>query len=147
MNNEDRVIELIAESHERKLTRAEKSIVNKAKWIDRKDDIHAMHEKKALARQPIGTAIGNKQRMTEFKELLLSQENGSRVIRKVLEIAMDDGNPGQMGALKLCIDRQLPMSMFEAKAGGQRTAISISIVGIGESATTIDNDTGNVTDV
>ena len=132
MNNEDRVIELIAESHERKLTRAEKSIVNKAKWIDRKDDIHAVHEKKALARQPVGTAIGNKQRMTEFKELLLSQENGSRVIRKVLEIAMDDGNPGQMGALKLCLDRQLPMSMFEATKNQPRSQIQINITGIGE---------------
>jgi hypothetical protein len=47
-----------------------------------------------------------------------------------VEIALNDDHPGQMAALKMCIDRTLPVSMFE-KDKSQRTAVTISITGIG----------------
>jgi len=144
---EDEIVRLLAESFERKLNRAERSIVNKAEWASKPGPIHVISEKKEAARMPVGTPLGNKQRIQQFKEMLLTQENGNKVIGKILAIAMNDEHPGQMNALKMCIDRQLPVSMFEAKAGGQRTAISISITGINDVATVIENDTGDVTDV
>jgi hypothetical protein len=44
-----------------------------------------------------------------------------------------------MAALKLCMDRMLPVTLFE-KEGKQRSAITINITGIGEvtQAQTID---------
>lgn len=87
-----------------------------------------------LARQPIGTPLGNRQRMQEFKNKLLTEENGNRILAKVLEVAMDDENPGQMTALKLCMDRMLPTSLFDdEKKSGDRPSITINISGIGES--------------
>ncbi len=37
-----------------------------------------------------------------------------------------------MAALKMAMDRILPLSMFEKDAKGQRNAIQINITGIGE---------------
>ena len=87
-----------------------------------------------LARQPIGTPLGNRQRMQEFKNKLLTEENGNRILAKVLEVAMDDEHPGQMSAIKLCMDRMLPTSLFDdEKKSGDRPSITINISGIGES--------------
>ena len=57
---------------------------------------------------------------------------GDRVINKIVEIAMTDGHPVQGAALKMCIDRVLPLSYFEKdKAGnGGTPQISINITGI-----------------
>jgi len=86
-----------------------------------------------VSRMPIGTPVGNKQRLQAFKEKLLTDHNGTNVIRKTLEIAMDDDHPGQMAALKLCMDRMLPTSMFdESKRNEGRTAIQINIRGIND---------------
>ena len=46
------------------------------------------------------------------------------------EIAMNDEHPAQMAAIKLCMDRMLPVSLFE-KEGKQRSAVNITISGIG----------------
>jgi hypothetical protein len=55
----------------------------------------------------------------------------------VIDIALNDDHPGQMAALKMCIDRTLPISMFE-KDKSQRSAVTINITGLGESPTIID---------
>jgi hypothetical protein len=44
---------------------------------------------------------------------------------------MNDEHPAQLAAIKLCMDRMLPVSMFE-KEGKSRSAITINITGIGE---------------
>ena len=44
---------------------------------------------------------------------------------------MNDEHPAQLAAIKLCMDRMLPVSMFE-KEGKQRNAVTINITGIGE---------------
>jgi hypothetical protein len=44
---------------------------------------------------------------------------------------MNDEHPAQMAAIKLCMDRMLPVSLFE-KEGKQRSAVTINITGIGE---------------
>jgi hypothetical protein len=49
----------------------------------------------------------------------------------VIQIALNDEHPGQMAALKMCMDRTLPIGMFE-KDKNQRSAITINITGLGE---------------
>ena len=70
------------------------------------------------------------QRLKELKELMI-RSGGKDVAQKVIEIALNDEHPGQMAALKMCIDRTLPISMFE-KDKSQRSAVTISITGVGE---------------
>ena len=55
----------------------------------------------------------------------------------MIEIALNDEHPGQMAALKMCIDRTLPVSMFE-KDKSQRSAVTISITGIGGEPTILE---------
>jgi hypothetical protein len=69
-------------------------------------------------------------RLKELKDILI-KSGGKHVVEKVIQIALNDNHPGQMAALKMCIDRTLPTSMFE-KDKNQRSAINITITGIGE---------------
>ena len=64
-----------------------------------------------------------------------------------MEIALNDDHPAQLAAIKLCMDRMLPVSMFE-KEGKQRSAVTINITGIGEvsHAQTIDAEDVEVKD-
>ena len=76
------------------------------------------------------------QRLKELKELMI-RSGGKDVAQKVIEIALNDEHPGQMAALKMCIDRTLPISMFE-KDKSQRSAVTINITGLGGEPTIID---------
>lgn len=76
------------------------------------------------------------QRLKELKELMI-RSGGKDVAQKVIEIALNDDHPGQMAALKMCIDRTLPISMFE-KDKSQRSAVTINITGLGEAPTIIE---------
>jgi hypothetical protein len=78
----------------------------------------------------------DQQRLKELKELMI-RSGGKDVAQKVIDIALNDDHPGQMAALKMCIDRTLPISMFE-KDKSQRSAVTINITGLGESPTIID---------
>lgn len=90
----------------------------------RKEDL-----KKAKA--PLGRPKNDTGRLAEFKQRLLGT-SGSAVIEKIIQIGQNDDHPGQMAALKMAMDRILPLSMFEKDAKGQRNAIQINITGIGE---------------
>lgn len=69
------------------------------------------------------------QRIKELKQMLI-EGRGQAVVQKVLDIALEDGHPSQMAALKLCFERALPVSLFE-KTAAQRAAVTINITGIG----------------
>lgn len=69
------------------------------------------------------------QRIKELKRMLIEGQ-GEHVVKKVLDIALDDSHPGQMAALKMCMDRALPASLFE-KTAAQRSAINITISTLG----------------
>jgi hypothetical protein len=84
------------------------------------------------------------QRIKELKEIMI-RSGGKDVAEKVIQIALNDNHPGQMAALKMCLDRALPVSMFE-KEKGTRSAVTINITGIGETPTIIEAG-GDVTDV
>ena len=85
------------------------------------------------------------QRVKELKELLINSA-GVNVVQKTVQIALDDDHPAQMAALKLCMDRMLPVTLFE-KEGKQRSAITINITGIGEISHAPVVDTTDAQDV
>lgn len=92
-----------------------------------KSDIKAITERK---KSKPGPHPGDAARIQEFKARLLAT-GGTRIIDKMVEIAMNDEHPGQMAAIKLSLERLLPVSLFEAsKAGGNTPSITINIEGL-----------------
>ncbi len=116
------------------LTKAEKREMNKAAWAAKNEEKRAQWElEKKVERAPIGTKDGNKQRIAEFKNRLLSATVGETMIRKLIEIAQNNDHPGQMAALKMCCDRIIPLSVFEDKKDmHERPTIQISFSGISD---------------
>jgi hypothetical protein len=82
-----------------------------------------------LKRETRGRPKGDAGRLAELKARLLAT-SGERMINKVVEIAMSDGHPGQMAAMKMCLDRVLPISMFEKDKDGTGKGITINITGL-----------------
>jgi hypothetical protein len=123
--------------------RERKRLANRKKVEDerRKVDIAP-----GYARHPISTKLGQKQRVQQFKELLMTDRNGTAIINKIIEVALDDEHPNQAACLKMAVDRLLPTSLFEDKKGEHRPAISINITGIGESVNVGEVIEGEVLD-
>ena len=69
------------------------------------------------------------QRIKDLKDMLI-RSSGKDVVEKMISIALNDNHPAQMAAIKMCVDRTLPVSMFE-KDKSQRSAVNITITGIG----------------
>jgi hypothetical protein len=84
---------------------------------------------KFAANPPATLPKTDNQRIKELKELII-RSAGKDVVEKVVQIALNDGHPGQMAAIKMCMDRALPISMFE-KGSSQRSAVTINITGLG----------------
>lgn len=82
-------------------------------------------------RGKVGRPAGDAARIAEFKARLLAT-SGDKVIEKVIQIAQQDDHPGQMAALKMCMDRILPLSLFEKDAKSGNRQIQINIIGVGE---------------
>ena len=101
----------------------------------------AIEEAKKPGKGKVGRPINDTGRIQELKARLMAT-SGNKVIDAIVRIALDDNHAGQMAALKMCIDRQLPLSLFEkdAKKGGN--AVTINIVGVGtvSAEQTIDAD-------
>lgn len=94
----------------------------------------------------VGRPAGDAARIAEFKARLLST-TGDKVIQKVLDVALNDEHPGQMAALKMCMDRMLPLSIFEKEAKKGGNAITINITGVGQVETaTVDAEDIDYTD-
>jgi len=98
----------------------------------KKSDIEA---KKRGNRGVVGRPPGDAARINEFKARLLAT-SGDKVINKIINIALDDEHPGQMAALKMCMDRVLPMSYFEKDKMSQgKSSVNITITGVGSKIT------------
>jgi hypothetical protein len=107
----------------------ESTIVKPKRGRPRKVDIDA---KKKGNRNSVGRPKGDAARINELKARLLAT-SGDKVINKVIQIALEDGHPVQAAALKMCMDRVLPVSYFDKKnETGGRNAISITITGVGD---------------
>ena len=97
----------------------------------------------------VGRPAGDGARIAELKARLLST-TGDKVINKIVSIAMDDEHQGQMAALKMCLDRMLPLSLFEKDAKRGSNAITINITGVGDTTIvpeTIDMEPDDGNDV
>jgi|TARA_B110000495_G_C22639366_1_gene379717 hypothetical protein len=113
-----------------------KVVVKAKRGRPRKADIAA---KKKGNRNAIGRPKGDAARINELKARLLAT-SGDKVISKVIEIALEDGHPVQSAALKMCMDRVLPISYFDKKNDtGGRNAVSITITGVGGDTTIVGN--------
>jgi len=109
----------------------------------------SLESRKSVAGGAIVLKTDN-QKIRELKQILLN-EDGESIVRKAIEIALNDNHPSQAAMIKLCMDRTLPVSLFE-KDKQQRSAVTINITGLGavvEDAAVIDAATieGDVTDV
>lgn len=103
----------------------------------RKSEVEA---KKRGNRGVRGRPPGDAARINEFKARLLAT-SGDKVISKIIDIALDDDHQGQMAALKMCMDRVLPVSYFEKdKNGSGRSAVSITITGVGGETTIVGGE-------
>jgi hypothetical protein len=62
---------------------------------------------------------------------MLASPKSAKVLEKVFEVALNDGHPGQIAAMKLVMDRIVPASSFDtAKQSGGIPQISINISGL-----------------
>jgi len=114
----------------------QKDVVKAKRGRPRKADIAA---KKKGNRNAVGRPKGDAARINELKARLLAT-SGDKVIAKVIEIALEDGHPVQSAALKMCMDRVLPVSYFDKKNDtGGRNAVSITITGVGGDTTIVGN--------
>lgn len=86
-----------------------------------------------LADKPLEVYLpkSDNQKIMELKRLLIDGA-GRDVVGKALQIAMNDDHPAQAAMIKLCLDRMLPVSLFE-KGVAARSAVTINITGLGES--------------
>lgn len=88
------------------------------------------------------------QRIKDLKDMFI-RSSGKDVVEKMISIALNDNHPAQMAAIKMCVDRTLPVSMFE-KDKSQRSAVNITITGIGAptvATTTIDAEPKDIEDI
>lgn len=108
----------------------------------------AVAAKKKGGRGVVGRPAGDGARIAELKARLLAT-TGDKVINKIVEIAMTDGHPVQGAALKMCIDRVLPMSYFDKDKQGNNSMpqISINISGITSPVVEASETIDDVTDV
>lgn len=100
---------------------------------------------KFAANPPMTLPKTDNQRIKELKELII-RSAGKDVVEKVVQIALNDDHPGQMAAIKMCMDRALPISMFE-KSSNQRGAVTINITGLGGEPLLLQNQEPDVIDV
>lgn len=116
--------------------------VKRGRGRPKKSEIEA---RKKGNRGKVGRPKGDASRINEFKARLLATA-GDRVIDKIINIALDDEHQGQMAALKMCMDRVLPMSYFDKdKMGSGKSSVSITITGVTGDTTIIgenSEDTG-----
>lgn len=100
-----------------------------------KKDIEA---KKKGNRGKVGRPAGDAARINEFKARLLGT-SGDKIIETLIHKALDPNDKDQIAALKMCVDRVLPLSMFDAaKNSGSVPQISINITGL--TSPTVDAD-------
>jgi hypothetical protein len=82
-------------------------------------------------KRSVGRPKGDKAIMDEYRMRMLASPKSAKVLEKVYEVALSDGHPGQMAAMKLVLDRIVPASAFDTtKSAGSTPQISINITGL-----------------
>ena len=94
--------------------------------------------KKKGNRELRGRPAGDKAILDEYRARMLASPKSARVLEKVFEVALEDGHPGQMAAMKLVMDRIVPASSFDVAKGANGGVPSISINISGLTAPTVE---------
>jgi hypothetical protein len=101
----------------------------------------AVSANKKGSRNAVGRPKGDAAIINDYKARMLASPKSRKVLDSILNAALDDDHKNQAAAWKLCMDRLLPVSYFEKdKAGGSRSAINISITGVGGETTIISGN-------
>lgn len=117
------------------LAKARPKLVRRKVGRPLKKDIEA---KKKGNRGKVGRPAGDAARINEFKARLLGT-SGDKIIETLIHKALDPNDKDQIAALKMCVDRVLPLSMFDAaKNSGSVPQISINITGLTSPAVDAD---------
>ena len=89
-------------------------------------------------RGQIGRPKGDADVIKEYKARLLASPKSRKVLDSILNAALDDDHKNQAAAWKLLVDRLMPLSYFDKdKAGSGRSAVNITITGVGGDITTV----------
>ena len=89
-------------------------------------------------RGQIGRPKGDADVIKEYKARLLASPKSRKVLDSILNAALDDDHKNQAAAWKLLADRLMPLSYFDKdKASGGRSAVNITITGVGGDITTV----------
>ena len=81
---------------------------------------------------PRGRPKGDAAIINEYKSRMLSSPKSRLVLESIFDAALNNEHKNQAAAWKLVVDRIMPLSYFEKdKIGGGKSAINISITGIG----------------
>ncbi len=89
-------------------------------------------------RGKVGRPKGDAAIINEYKARMLASHKSRKVIDAIVDAALDNEHKNQAAAWKLVMDRMLPLSYFEKDSAGGRSAVSITISGIG--AGTVETD-------
>ena len=77
-----------------------------------------------------GRPVGDYTKARELCARMLVSE-GERMLNTLIKMALTDGHPNQIPALKMCLDRALPLSYFESKDGNaNQGGVVINISGL-----------------
>jgi len=89
-------------------------------------------------RGQVGRPKGDADAIKEYKARLLASPKSRKVLDSILNAALDDDHKNQAAAWKLLADRLMPLSYFDKdKASGGRSAVNITITGVGGDITTV----------
>ena len=69
---------------------------------------------------------------------MLASPKSRKVLDAIFDAALDNEHKNQAAAWKLVMDRMLPLSYFEKDSAGGRSAVSITISGIGNGSVETD---------
>ena len=96
----------------------------------------ALTEVKNKNKGIIGRPKGDTAIINEYKARMLNSPKSAKVLESIFDAALNDDHKNQAAAWKLIVDRIVPVSAFEqARQGGGTPAVSINIMGLGQSST------------
>ena len=86
----------------------------------------------------VGRPKGDAAIINDYKARMLASPKSRKVMDAIFDAALDDEHKNQAAAWKLVMDRMLPLSYFEKDSASGRSAVSITISGIGSGAVETD---------
>lgn len=90
------------------------------------------------SRGAVGRPKGDAAIINEYKARMLASPKSRKVMDAIFDAALDDEHKNQAAAWKLVMDRMLPLSYFEKDSASGRSAVSITISGIGSGSVETD---------